>query len=359
MKNFKMSKNIIKKGNIKFNDNDNNKLEHSFSNFSEEERLKCQLELDIFKEKLREDVFIFKEGLLQEIENMKLVLADNKKQLDKDKESLDLSRQSLEADRQKMTLEIQKLREEAEKEGKQKGYNDSKEKGYQTGLQEGRKQGEKEFDSIKKEYINNTKELFKKIQSLDTYKIKIFEKTEPFFIGLLEDVIKKILVAEIDLNPEISLSIIRNALAKVGDNFKIEIKVSKSEYEFINENRDILIKELGPIHSLKIVSSEDIHSGGCVIDTDFGLIDASIDSKLLSIMEVINNTLENKQRIRNNSDSEEQLNIESDTIEENIEFSDELGQDDDIFKDQGQDDILTFDDDELDFLDEDEDLFDT
>ena len=78
----------------------------------------------------------------------------------------------------------------------------------------------------------------------------------------------------ITIDKEIVVCVAREALAKVEDPGRIKIKMSPSDLQFIKETRSQLSSMIENIDHVTFEAAENIQSGGCIIETDLGEIDA-------------------------------------------------------------------------------------
>ena len=106
-------------------------------------------------------------------------------------------------------------------------------------------------------------------------------------INLAVDIAKKIVQTEIKTNEDALKGIMVEALAKISDSDRVIIKVNK---ENIDEFRDMLpfIKtKLPGIRNINVAEDITVEPGGCAIETDFGFIDATVNTKLSIIKQAM------------------------------------------------------------------------
>jgi flagellar assembly protein FliH len=96
------------------------------------------------------------------------------------------------------------------------------------------------------------------------------------------------------MDREIIVCVAREALAEVGDSGKIKIKMSTDDMQFINETRHQLSSLISNIDDVTLEAEESIQSGGCIIETDLGEIDARIEKQLQAVEETFRTAIEKK-----------------------------------------------------------------
>jgi flagellar assembly protein FliH len=121
----------------------------------------------------------------------------------------------------------------------------------------------------------------------DTYR-----QIEREVVELALAIARQVICQEITIDREIVVCVAREALAKVEDPGRVKIKMSPSDLQFINETQSQLSNLIENIDNLTLEATESIQSGGCIIETDFGEIDARIEKQLQAVEESFRTALE-------------------------------------------------------------------
>lgn len=200
--------------------------------------------------------------------------------LEEAKRVLDDSRRKAEECLAQAASEAEKIKQEAIDAGRQEGYQN----GYNEGIRCGKEQAESEMQ----QKINRAVE---KAQSILTcaeqeYKESIIE-AEHEIIKISLAVARKILAREIEENPVVVLPIVRAALEKVRDQDQIAIRVSPDDFELVLQAKRDLQMMLGRENVISIVHDHTVNPGGCLIDTPYGMVDASIDSQFQALQQAV------------------------------------------------------------------------
>ena len=69
--------------------------------------------------------------------------------------------------------------------------------------------------------------------------------------------------------------------------------MNPADLQFINETKYQLSNLIADVNSVTIEAEENIQSGGCVIETDLGQIDARIEKQLQAVEESFRGAREN------------------------------------------------------------------
>ena len=119
-----------------------------------------------------------------------------------------------------------------------------------------------------------------------------YRQIEKEVVELALSIARQVICQEITIDREIVVCVAREALAKVEDPGRVKIKMSPSDLQFINETQSQLSNLIENIDNVTLEATESIQSGGCIIETDFGEIDARIEKQLQVVEESFRTALE-------------------------------------------------------------------
>jgi flagellar assembly protein FliH len=122
------------------------------------------------------------------------------------------------------------------------------------------------------------------LSNLEIFKAQILEQAEESIVKLVIALTRKIIFKEPFITEEVLLKIIQNSLSMVVDPTGLKIKVNPEDLKILNESKKSLEEIIGKSADISIESDTIILKGGCIIETDFGDIDARIEAQL-EIME--------------------------------------------------------------------------
>jgi type III secretion protein L len=161
------------------------------------------------------------------------------------KQILEKAEEDAETFREELEKEADALREKAEKEG------------YQKGLEE--------FNEKLAWFDRELKALRAELQ------------TQILSIALKAS--RKIVGSELTLRPEAIVDIVVQALTPVLQSKQITIYVSKAERELLETAKPKLKSLLDQALSVTVLDRPDISPGGCIIETESGIINATIENQ--------------------------------------------------------------------------------
>ena len=104
-----------------------------------------------------------------------------------------------------------------------------------------------------------------------------YSKLQKKVLPLALQAAKKIVSQQLSLDPETIVRIVSETLKSVKQSPDITIYVNKLDKDILEENKPTLKKNLEQVKIFTIQERDDIEQGGCVIETDSGIINAKID----------------------------------------------------------------------------------
>ncbi len=185
-------------------------------------------------------------------------------------------------DAEELKKEAQRLLAESRKRA-QEIESEAYEKGFSQGKKDGEEFGRKQFEAM-------TNRLKRLISTLQDQGSRIAEKYESQIINLCVLIASRVIKHEIETNPEVILSVVKEALSHVVEGTSLILHLNPIDAELIEEKfKDELT---GPgKHKININSDPKIERGGCLLETEFGLIDATTKTRLDAIVSSIDDIL--------------------------------------------------------------------
>ena len=88
---------------------------------------------------------------------------------------------------------------------------------------------------------------------------------------------KKIVGKALESDKSLVVDVIANALKPVVHHATIQIFVNKADLEAVEAERPRLKQQFDRLKSLTVVARDDVQPGGCIIETEAGIINAQLD----------------------------------------------------------------------------------
>lgn len=109
---------------------------------------------------------------------------------------------------------------------------------------------------------------------------------EETMLRLAVKVAEKIIGEQLALQPEAVVGIVREVLKGTRAGRHMTIQVNESEAHEVRSRIDSL-KELGITSEISIVASQSISRGGCVVESELGIIDARLETQLKCLENIL------------------------------------------------------------------------
>lgn len=161
---------------------------------------------------------------------------------------------------------------------------EARKEGYDAGYQDGYKAGE---DAAKEEFTPFLKTLTEGVGELGKFRRNMYPKVEREMIHMIVDLAKKIIKTDLAEREDSIRDMIRLAVASILDRESMVIKVNPRDKEHA-ERYSPELKSLFPdIRNLHIEGHEYVQRGGCLVQSNFGSVEADIDSLTAEIEKLL------------------------------------------------------------------------
>lgn len=151
------------------------------------------------------------------------------------------------------------------------------EEGYAAGYREGTEIATKELKEQSEKLENRQRELEQEYYEKEEI---LVANTERKMVDLLCQLIPSITGVVIDNQQDVLLYMINTAMQDLDNSRHFVIKVSTSDYEEIAERKDDIYGALNPNIDLEIFEDAQLAAMQCLIETDNGIVDVSLDVQL-------------------------------------------------------------------------------
>ena len=176
--------------------------------------------------------------------------------------------------------ESDKIRQAAEIEKKQ---------AHDTGLAEGFEKGKQVAAGELENVIQRLRQAY---MDIEKYRKQLYLKAEEDTVELALAVTRKIIGQEISVDRKIVLNVVKGALEKVIDHEKVKIRINPSDLETVKTALFQFLPLVENLENMHFEADAAITEGGCIVETNFGNIDAGIENQLDKIGEAFDAELE-------------------------------------------------------------------
>ncbi len=193
--------------------------------------------------------------------------------------------------------ELNSVFEEAKREGFEKGRAEGLEKGYQEGFQKGREEGfaagfqegfQKGFQGGKQEglalsekrfqgILERAKESLEKLAKARRDLQDSLKSYEAELVSLAFEIGASIAMRELKESPEGIGEVVQKALERIGESSEVVVKLNPKDLALLKESGDF------EGQGVELVSSPSVKRGGCVVETEKGVVDATLETRIKEV----------------------------------------------------------------------------
>ncbi len=151
---------------------------------------------------------------------------------------------------------------------------------YARGRQEGLALAEQRLESV-------TQALAQALEDVSRLRESLAQTGTQDMLRLVMAVAEQIVRKTVEVDKQVVLRIIENALqASVrADNFRI--RISPEDLELVTKQKPLFLASISGLKNLSIETDPTISPGGCRVDSELGDVDATIESQLEAIRQAL------------------------------------------------------------------------
>ena len=186
------------------------------------------------------------------------------------------------------------------KKGEEQGFEGKEQKGIEQGTKQSLEKGVKEGQAkgtiqVREGAVEILNLLEQSLKSADQTLDLLVEKYKTSVISFIEQVTKKIIMEEMEIDDEIVKSMILDAFKTLVQAEEVVLSVSQDDYEYIEMIKDEFFETVDSLTSVSVRADPSIKRGGCKIETITTSISSDVESRLEAIFETVKTA-----RIRSN-----------------------------------------------------------
>ncbi|WP_296328503.1 flagellar assembly protein FliH [uncultured Treponema sp.] len=159
-----------------------------------------------------------------------------------------------------------------------------KKSGYSEGLNKGREEG---FAAGQGEVERLIERTHKILEGVMARREEILSETEQQIVELVILMTRKVVKIISENQKSVVMANILQALKKVKGRGEVTIRVNLADVKLTSEHTQDFIKQVENIQAITVLEDSSVEKGGCIVETDFGAIDARIQSQLSELESAI------------------------------------------------------------------------
>lgn len=150
----------------------------------------------------------------------------------------------------------------------------------QQAKEEGYRNGENLARQHYQELIDEAKKLKREAQEMVENTVMGLEGK---MVETILEIGRKVIGKELSENKDTILGLIRSTLLGSSPSGDIIITVCPEEFDFVHQNKEKLIEGIQNTRNITIKQDSSMEKGGCIVETDFGSVDGSIEIRLKAV----------------------------------------------------------------------------
>lgn len=163
-------------------------------------------------------------------------------------------------------------------------FENAKRDGFSKGYEEGRIEAESR-NQIYLETVQSEKNAF--IEKNNQIMYENIADTEKKIIDISCGLIEKLTGILVEHHKPVMLHMINNALGEIEASRNFIIRVSEQNYQYISDNMDRIVGATNPSVSIEIFADTKLKPHQCVIESENGIIDLSMDVQVRNLIAAI------------------------------------------------------------------------
>lgn len=127
-----------------------------------------------------------------------------------------------------------------------------------------------------------------KIADFVSAKKEVFEYIAPDILEISVDIARKIIKKEVEQNPQVILDSIVDVMRTLSkEEPRITVKLNPLQVDLVKTELPEYISSMGIEAKINVVGDDSIEEGGCILNTNNGIVDASLDTQLQIVKEAL------------------------------------------------------------------------
>lgn len=163
---------------------------------------------------------------------------------------------------------------------KNKIVQDANREGFEQGHEEGYAKGNQEAERL-------VERIHAIIESVMKRREEILNETEYQIVELVVLMARKVVKIISENQKNVIMSNVLQALKKVKGRGDVTIRVNLADIKLTKEHIQDFIERVEAVKEITVVEDTTVEKGGCIVETDFGAIDARISSQLTELEQKI------------------------------------------------------------------------
>lgn len=165
---------------------------------------------------------------------------------------------------------------------------------YELGKIEG---SERAFEEMRQNLQQQIESLGQLLSSMEKMKNNLLQQNEGSLVRLVYEIAKRVVLSEIENKDDTVLKILKQIVPSMQTDEQMVVNVSPRDFAMIEKSKGKLGRDFEFLERLKLGAAETIADGGCVIETNYGTIDATIEQRLEKAWETLDSKVPRQHKV--------------------------------------------------------------
>jgi len=154
---------------------------------------------------------------------------------------------------------------------------------------QGKEEGQQE---IRLQFGSSLEMLAQGVEEVCHLRATLLQNSTQDMLRLVLSIARQVIHSEVSLNRELVLITIDKALRAAVRSDHYHIKVHPEDLALVTESKPLFITSINGLEGISVEGDPQISRGGCLIESDLGAVDASIEGQLEEIRRTLLSTVE-------------------------------------------------------------------
>lgn len=159
---------------------------------------------------------------------------------------------------------------------------------YRLGLEEGRKEA---FEAVSAEIAARMETMDQLLNGIKEIKTEMATFNESHLVQLMFQMASRLAKTELKSNNEAMIKVLKDAVSLSQDEENITVRVSQDQFDFLEELKKETGRDLEFVKRIRFEPSAEIADGGCIVETNYGEVDARIEQRVEQLWSTLSENL--------------------------------------------------------------------
>lgn len=158
---------------------------------------------------------------------------------------------------------------------------------YELGLEEGKKLA---YDKNQEAIKFHLSEMITLFENLKTMKQDLLNKNEGVFVDLIYHIAEKVVMEHVQKSETTTKEVIKQVIDSLDVKEDISVRLNEEDFKIMQNLMGENSQEAEVFKKLKFYADPEIQKGGCMFETNHGLVDATLEERVAKLWTLLNQT---------------------------------------------------------------------